>query len=111
MNEPTKFDLIYDRLCKSTGSVLSIYTLDFYPNITPQRLNESNNYTLIYTEQNLGVKEKTHSVSVYRSVTDIYFYIETQQVKNLSKLLFDPTKINMKDLDLLVMTLRNQKKL
>ena len=111
MNQPSKFDLIYDRLCNSTGSVLSIYTLDFYPNITPQKLSESNNYTLIYTEQNVGVKEKTHLVSVYRSVTDIYFYIETQQVNNQGKLLFDPKKINMKDLDLLVMTLRNLTKL
>jgi hypothetical protein len=111
MREPSKFDLIYDRLCKSTESILSIYTLDFYINITPERLDQSKNYILLYTEQNVGTKEKTHLVSVYKNITGIYLYIETQQVHNHGKLLFDPNKINMKDLDLLIMTLRNQTKI
>lgn len=111
MSEPTKFDLIYDRLCKSTGSILSKYTLDFFTNITPEKLSQSKNYSLLYTEQNVGSKEITHLVSVYKSITDIYLYIETQQVHYHCKLLFDPNKINMKDLDLLIMTLRNQTKI
>jgi coproporphyrinogen III oxidase len=111
MNQPSKFDLIYDRLCNSTGSVLSIYTLDFFIRVTPERLEESKTYTLIYTEQNVGIKEKIHRISVYKSTTDIYFYIETRQDQHQGKLLFDSNKINIKDLDLLIMNLRNQTKL
>jgi hypothetical protein len=109
----TKFELYYDRLCKSTGSVFSIIHLDFPINITTEDLEKSKKFLPVYYEHrftaNLGGINKESNVSVYKNETNIYLYVEQINFNITYKLLFNIQEVNMKDVDLLVMTLKKQK--
>ena len=108
-----KFDLYYDRLCNSTGSVFSIIHLDFPVNINNEDLARSKNFSPVYYEHKvttaLGTSNKEYQVSVYKNESNIYLYIEQINFTSTYKLLFNIQEVNMKDVDLLVMNLKKQK--
>lgn len=108
-----KFELYYDRLCNTTGSVFSIIHLDFPLNITNEDLEKSKKFLPVYYEHrftaNLGGINKESNVSVYKNETNIYLYVEQINYNITHKLLFNIHEVNIKDVDLLVMTLKKQK--
>lgn len=109
----TKFELYYDRLCNTTGSVFSIIHLDFPLNITNEDLEKSKKFSPVYYEHrfttNLEGIHKESNVSVYKNETNIYLYVEQINYSITHKLLFNIQDVNMKDVDMLVMTLKKQK--
>ena len=109
----TKFELYYDRLCNSTGSVFSIVHLDFPISITPEDLKKSKNFSPVYLEHKVTTSstntDKEYHVTVYKSESNIYLYTENINFTSTYKLLFDVQEINSKDVDLLIMTLKKQK--
>lgn len=108
-----KFDLYYDRLCKSTGSVFSIIHLDFPVQVTNQDLIKSKTFSPVYLDHKVtnapGNADKEYYVSVYKNESNIYLYIEQINYTSTYKLLFNIQEVNLKDVDLLVMNLKKQK--
>lgn len=108
-----KFELYYDRLCNSTGSVFSIIHLDFPINITNDDLQKSKTFSPVYYEHTItsatNGSNKEYNVSVYKNESNIYLYIEQINYLSTYKLLFNIQEVNMKDVDLLVMSLKKQK--
>ena len=107
--DKNKFEILYNRLCEQTGSVLSIYHIEFPLRITIKELDDSSNYSPIYFEHVFTSTLKQNRVSIYKNVSDIYLYLEETNFVTI-KLLFDVTKINRKDLDLLIINLKKQSK-
>ena len=110
---PNKFDLFYDRLCKTTGSVFSIFHLDFPVSITIEDLNKSKTFSPVYFDHkittNLGVTNREYGVSVYKNTENIYLYIEKKNYDEQLKLLFDVNQVKMNDVELLLMNFKKQK--
>lgn len=109
----SRFDLYYDRLCNSTGSVFSIIHLDFPINITNEDLQKSRTFSPVYYEHKVTNSSpnnnKEYNVSVYKNESNVYLYVEQLNYSNTYKLLFDIKEVNIKDVDLLIMNFKKQK--
>jgi hypothetical protein len=107
--DKNKFETLYNRLCEQTGSVLSIYHIEFPLRITINELEGSSNYSPIYLDHVITNTNKQNRVSIYKNISNIYLYLEESNFTSI-KLLFDARLINRKDLDLLIINLKKQSK-